>query len=125
MGNDTSGASGAKQTAKGFREGDLTMPFDLVKSTKPGQNVTKNAQRLGSKEIALKVLQDWILSARKLGLEVELWDMRPTENATGVAILGTFYCDKCGNLSIGDECLAESVVTVPNNTVGSEKVVES
>jgi hypothetical protein len=52
----------------------------------------------------LGIQQDWILSARKAGLIVEVYDMRPDEDAAAVVIRGTCYHADCGKFSVGNVC---------------------
>lgn len=66
--------------------------------------VTTNAQILDEPRVWLGILQDLILSARKAGLEIEPYDMRPDDNACAVVMPGVFYCADCGNFSRGNGC---------------------
>jgi hypothetical protein len=74
-------------------------------------NFRPNASRRGNtaptsedRAAGLSVLQDWILSAREAGLIVEVYDMRPDEDAVGVVIRGTCYHADCGKFSVGNIC---------------------
>lgn len=66
--------------------------------------VTTSAQILGEPSVWLGILQDLILSARKAGLVIEPYDMRPDENSCAVVLPGVFYCAVCGNFSRGNAC---------------------
>jgi hypothetical protein len=95
---DTSGAAAATAIDKpGAGANSMNSP-------KSGRRATTNAPSFDEPRVWLGILQDWILSARKAGLTVDLYDLRPQEDACGVIISGVFFCRECGNFSRGNAC---------------------
>lgn len=95
---DTSGDAAAVVTGKQDPEGKSAT---YHKKESP---VTTNARTLDEPSVWLGILQDWMNSAQKAGLKIELTDLRPSDDACALVLIGVYFCSTCHNFSMGDKC---------------------
>jgi len=74
----------------------------LPRKDKPrGNTVPLSDER----DVWLAILSDWIGKARAAGLDVEVFDLRPTETGFSVVVGGSSYhADGCNTISRGNVC---------------------
>lgn len=98
--NDISIDVGARATA-------TADPVAKSMTDQSPQNVMESINTVppsDERAVWLAILMDWIAKARKAGLPIEVYDMRPSERGIGVVILDACYHADCGKMSVGDVC---------------------
>jgi hypothetical protein len=108
--NDTSTGEAAGATAKPNAAVKSVKVQPLLQNGLPRGNTARTSD---ARAVWLGMLQDLILNGRAAGLEIEVYDMRPNEDAFGVVIGDSCYHATCGNFSLGAVCgkCGESVVS--------------
>lgn len=112
MGNDT------------FTGEEVVVTGNLVK-VEAQTHLPQNAKRRGNTEpqsderdIWLAILSDWIEKARKSGLDIELADLRPEEQAFIIVVNGaSYHADGCNTISRGSVCHKCKTDVVTGKTV--------
>lgn len=100
MGRDTSTDAAVEKAASQGVAGASQMANYRQNGSRRGNTAPTSDERA----VWLGILQDWILSAQDAGLVIEIYDMRPDEDAVGVVIRNVCYHANCGNLSPGRIC---------------------